>query len=116
MIGEEINCKISKESFVKLINICKKYNSIIDDIIATNIFNINNNPLLQLYDEIVKFLVGEVELNSEDKNYYPIIYQYVYDCNYGREDFYIKIDDKEYNIKTPEQLYDIIIKIYYTKD
>ena len=109
---------ISKEKFVKIINFMREYDTSFD-IIASAMgkvcpgFSVDFVPNLSYDGKIIDLLNTFFPEEQEDS----LIEYYIFETNYGTEHGMevIYVDDKEYDITTPEQLYDALVDINFTR-
>ena len=109
---------ISKEKFVEIINFMRERDTSFD-IIASAMekvcpgFSVDFVPNLSYNGKIIDLLNTFFPDEQEDS----LIEYYVYETNYGTEHGteFIIVDEKEYDITTPEQLYDALVDINFTR-
>lgn len=109
---------ISKEKFVEIINFMREYDAAFGAIVSamekvTPGFSVDFFPNLSYDDKIIDIL--NLFFPEEQKD--SLIKYYVYEANYGTEHGMevIYVNDKEYNITTPEQLYDALVDLSFTR-
>lgn len=109
---------ISKEKFVEIINFMRERDTSFD-IIASAMekvcpgFDVDFVPNLSYNGKIIDLLNTFFPDEQEDS----LIEYYVYEANYGTERGmeFIIVDGKEYDITTPEQLYDALVDLNFAR-
>ena len=109
---------ISKEKFVEIINFMRERDTAFE-LIASAMekvcpgFSVDFVPNLSYNGKITDIL----NLFFPDEQEDSLIDYYVYEANYGTERGmeFIIVDGKEYDITTPEQLYDALVDLNFTR-
>lgn len=104
--------KISKQTFIECINNIKKQyerDSIFSDAV-NNYFDQdldNSLPRNYILDSLVKIL----QQHFNDENAHSWIEYYLWELEFGTKDGNVKIENKPFELKTPEQLYNLLITL-----
>ena len=109
---------ISKEKFVEIIKFMREYDAAFGAIVSAMEkvvpgFTVDFFPNISYDDKIIDIL--SLFFPEEQKE--NLINYYVYEANYGTEHGMevIYVGLKEYDITTPEQLYDALVDISFTR-
>lgn len=103
---------ITKNSFAKIMNGLRDYYDGLCELEKNLNVVFDDNWLVCVFDTILDALFDDVENEMYQKNVDPMLYQFAFSCNWGRdEDSHVNIDGERCAIKSAEELYDLIIQL-----
>ena len=102
---------ITKEMFFTLMKSLEKIDKVIYKLQDIFDFNMDDGPLVQVFDDISSLLISEMELDIDDE-LGPVIFHYALVNNWGENEFTLKIHDNSFKIKNLDDLYDYLSMKY----
>jgi hypothetical protein len=119
MEGDKMNCPLSKEEFCNAINSIKEYwDNInkIEDILEVEFYGDPVTNIMDSYEETLSLVMKDKGF-ADFNECQPLISYFCWDRDFGRqyEEDNIMINGKEYPFYSAEDLYDVLIDIYFKR-
>lgn len=116
-----MNCSLSKEKFCEAINSIEDYWNKITDVADTLGVVLSDSFVLTIIDEYLDTLcevMGDEPAEGASCDEVSWILYYCWDLNFGKEyrKGNVTIDGEEFPLYTPEGLYNLLIKLYWTEE
>ena len=101
---------MTKEQFVRILNLIKEYDEKLDVLFEANrTIAMGIVEHYDLKDAIIETLEYAMNVKT-DPNYGSDISWWVFETEYGKKNPYVYIKGRKYSITTPEKLYNLIKK------
>ena len=114
-----MNPPITKKEFVDIMNSVENYWHCVEGIEDILKVNLEEGPFLNIVDVTLNTLCSLMKdepSQQDDWNYTPYIYQFAWDCDFGKKSDSLCVVNQYYPFETPEDLYDLLIELYWREE